>query len=71
MRNFSDTRHFGAACTGLATLATSYVADANGWHLIILPLLLILVYYLIFRAGDIERPRWGAGPLGRTEIWLM
>jgi hypothetical protein len=45
-----DTKPFGAICTGLAALATSYVAGATGWHLIILPLLVIAAYDLCFTA---------------------
>jgi hypothetical protein len=48
MPNFSEM-HIGAFCTGLATLAISYAADVPRWHLIGLPLILMLVYYLIFR----------------------
>jgi hypothetical protein len=49
MQNF-----FGAACAGLATLATSYGAGANSWYLIILPLLVVPV-----RVGfsEIDRAR--------------
>jgi hypothetical protein len=60
--------HVGAVCVGLATLVICYAADMPGWHLTILPLLLMLVYYLIFRDSDVERPRWSSKPLGRAEI---
>jgi hypothetical protein len=68
MQSFSDTRHFGAVCTGLATLATSYVADVKGWHLIIPPLLVISAYYWIFREEDVERSLWSARLPRRIEI---
>jgi hypothetical protein len=67
MQNFSE-KLVGAACTGLATLAISYVADVPRSHLVLLPLLLMLVYYLIFRGGDIEPPGWSVKPLGSVEI---
>ena len=67
MKKFSET-HVGAVCIGLATLAICYAADMFRWHLIMLPLLLMLVYYLIFRDRDIERPLWSAKPLVRAEI---
>jgi len=52
MKNFFDTRPFGAAFTALATLATGYAANASGWYLIILPVLIVPAYYLIFAAQD-------------------
>jgi hypothetical protein len=67
MQNFSE-KHVGAVCTGLATLTISYAAEVPRWHLVLLPLLLMLVYYLIFRDGDVERPRWSTRPLGRAEF---
>jgi hypothetical protein len=54
LRDFFDTKPFGAACTGLAVLATSYVAGVTGWHLIILPALTMMAYDLSFSA---QRPR--------------
>ena len=64
MQNFSE-KHVGAVCTGLATLAISYAADVSLWHLIALPVVLMSVYYLIFRDEDVERPRWSVKRLGR------
>jgi hypothetical protein len=56
MLEFIDTRPFGAACIGLATMATGYVADASNWFLIALPPLLMFTYYLFFSDGqEIER----------------
>ena len=70
MEFFLDARLFGAACIGLVALVTSYVAGANGWHLIILPLLVVLGYCLIFPSRDIEQERWSAKPRGRPKIQL-
>jgi hypothetical protein len=67
MKKFSEI-HVGAVCAGLATLAICYAADMSRWHLIVPPLLLMLVYYLIFRDRDIERPLWRARQLVRAEI---
>jgi len=70
MKNFFDTRPFGAAFTALATLATGYAANASGWYLIILPVLIVPAYYLIFAAQDTERTPWRARPKRQAEIWL-
>jgi hypothetical protein len=67
MKKFSEM-HVGVVCIGLATLVISYAADMHRWHLVVPPLLLMLVYYLIFRDRDIERPLWSARPLGRAEV---
>lgn len=67
MKNFSEM-HVGAVCIGLATLIICYAADMPGWQFSVLPLLLMLVYYLIFRDGDIERQRWSSKPPGRAEV---
>jgi len=48
MLDFVDTKLFGAAFTGVGTLATSYVAGASDWRLIALPLLIMIAYYLVF-----------------------
>jgi hypothetical protein len=48
LREFLDSKFFGAAFTGGAAIATSYVAGATGWSLIILPLLAIAAYHLCF-----------------------
>ena len=49
MRVLIDGKHFGAACTGMATVAICYVAGMNDWRLIALPLLVVLAYYLSFQ----------------------
>jgi hypothetical protein len=48
LREFFDTRPGGAAFAGVAAMATSYMAGATGWSLIITPLLVIAVYQLCF-----------------------
>ena len=48
MRDFFDTKLFGAGCVGLSTLGTCYLADLNTTSLIALPLLAVLAYHLFF-----------------------
>jgi hypothetical protein len=43
-----DTKLFGAACTGMVTVAICYVAGMTGWLLIALPLLVVFAYHLVF-----------------------
>lgn len=73
MQNSSE-RHVGAICIASATLVVCYAADVSLTYLIALPLLLMLLYSLIFfdffRAGEMEPPRWSAGSLVSTERWL-
>ncbi|HKD28840.1 MAG TPA: hypothetical protein VKC66_23415 [Xanthobacteraceae bacterium] len=60
VQEFFDTNSFGAAFTGAAATATSYVAGATGWGLIIVPLLVIAVYEFCFR------PDGGGSSVNRT-----
>ncbi len=48
MRDFTETKLFGAGCVGLATLGTSYVAGLDSEYLIVLSLLGMLAYHLFF-----------------------
>lgn len=50
MRDFVDTKPFGATCTGLAAGATCYVAGSSDWLLIASPLVVMCAYYLFFFA---------------------
>jgi len=55
MKDFFDTKLFGATCAGFAMLATCYVAGGSGWWLIILPLLVMTAYHLCFsRTGRVS-----------------
>jgi hypothetical protein len=47
MRDFVETKPFGATCTGLAAAATGYVAGCNDWLLIAFAAM--CSYSLIFR----------------------
>lgn len=55
LREFLDSKFFGAAFTGVTAVATTYIAGVTGWSLIILPLLAIAAYHLCFHTP--------AGPL--------
>ena len=56
MLDFIDTKPFGAACIGAATMTTCYVAGMNDWHLIAPPLLVMSAYYLFFpKTLEMER----------------
>jgi hypothetical protein len=48
MRDFTETKLFGAGCVGLGTLATSYIASLDTEYLITLSLLAMLAYHLFF-----------------------
>lgn len=48
MRDFTETKLFGAGCVALATFATSYVAGLDSEYLIALSLLGMLAYHLLF-----------------------
>jgi hypothetical protein len=73
MLSFIDTKPFGAACTGLGTLGTGYMAGASGWSMIALALLTAIAYHFVFADGpkwrptdpsylDASRPGEGSGP---------
>jgi hypothetical protein len=49
MLDFFETKPFNAACVGVVTLATCYQTDMNDWLLIVLPMVLVIGYYLAFR----------------------
>jgi purine-cytosine permease-like protein len=49
--DFTETKPFGAACVGLAVLGISYIAGADRWLLVVLPLLVMLIYYVVIRDG--------------------
>jgi len=51
MRDFTETKLFGAGCVGLATVGTSYLAGMDSGFLITLPLLGMFAYYLCFSRG--------------------
>jgi hypothetical protein len=46
-----DSKLFGAAFTGVVTVAICYIAGMTGWGLIAPPLLVMLAHYLFFRNG--------------------
>jgi hypothetical protein len=48
MRNFADTKLFGAGCVGLVTSGTSYLAGLDSEYLITLSLLAVLAYHVFF-----------------------
>jgi hypothetical protein len=48
MRDFTDTKLFGAGCVGLGTLGTCYLAGLDSESLLALSLLGVLAYYLFF-----------------------
>jgi hypothetical protein len=52
MRDFVDTKPFGAVLTGLAAAATCYVAGSNDWRLIAWPSVVMSAYYLFFSAWE-------------------
>jgi hypothetical protein len=63
MRDFLDTKSFGATCTGLAAAVTCYVAGSSDWLLIASPLAVMSAYYLFFSAAELpkrELPRCSA-----------
>jgi hypothetical protein len=49
MRDFAETKFFGAGLVGLGTLGTSYLAGLDSVSLIALSLLTVLAYHLLFR----------------------
>ena len=51
MRDFIETKPFGASCVGLATFGIGYLAGVDTLSLIALSLLGTLTYYLLFREG--------------------
>lgn len=48
MRDFTETKLFGAGCVGLGTLGTSYIAGLDSGSVIALSLMAVLAYYLFF-----------------------
>jgi hypothetical protein len=54
MRDFTETKPFGASCVGLFAFGTSYVAGADGWYLAALPLLAMFAYCLFFSDDDAD-----------------
>jgi hypothetical protein len=69
MRDLTETKPFGMACTGLAALGTSYVAGASDWQLIAVTLVVIFAYHVSFsrelpvkKAAQLELPlvAWAA-----------
>lgn len=48
MRDFTETKLFGAGCVGLGTLGTVYIAGLDSELLITLSLLAMSAYYLSF-----------------------
>jgi hypothetical protein len=79
LQEFLDTKHFGAAFTGVVAMATSYVAGAMGLSLIILPLLVVALYQLCFSAAptnslkDVLRPpsrRPSPNGLRADRVWI-
>lgn len=51
MPDFINGKNLGAACIGIITAAVCYLAGIVDWHLIALPVLVLLAYYLIFDAA--------------------
>jgi hypothetical protein len=50
MRHLLDSKPFAAASTGMVTAGTCYTAGCtNDWHLIALPLLVMLAHHLLHR----------------------
>lgn len=63
MRDFVDTKAFGATCTGVAAAATCYVAGFSDWLLIASPMAVVSAYYLFFSASELPKReflRWRA-----------
>lgn len=60
MRDFTETKLFGAGCVGLGAFGTCYLAGLESVSLIALSLLAMLAYHLIFQKTRIrlgtERP---------------
>jgi hypothetical protein len=48
MRDFIETKLFGAGCVGLSTLGTGYIAGIDSAYLIVLSLLAMSAYHLFF-----------------------
>jgi hypothetical protein len=48
MRDFTETKLFGAGLVGLSTLGTWYLAGLDGASVIALSLLAMLAYHLFF-----------------------
>ena len=48
MRDFTETKFFGAGCVGLGTLGTCYLAGLDTASLIALSMLAVLAYQLCF-----------------------
>jgi hypothetical protein len=55
MRDFTETKLFGAGCVGLGTLGITYLAGLDSGSLIALSLLAMLAYHLFF---------WERSPVG-------
>ena len=48
MRDYTETKLFGAGCVGLGTLGTCYLAGLDTQSLIALSMLAVLTYQLCF-----------------------
>jgi hypothetical protein len=48
MRDFAETKLFGAGCVGLGAVGTCYLAGLDSASLIALSLLAMLAYHLLY-----------------------
>jgi len=73
MPDLLDTKSFGAACIGAVTLGTGYVAGISDSALLVVPVAVMIVYWL--NSGS--RPlSWLAlfrakGPAEESGCWLL
>jgi len=49
MRDLLDTKSFGAACIGAITLGTGYLAGLNDSALLVVPVSVMIAYWLNIR----------------------
>jgi uncharacterized membrane protein len=54
MRNFLETKSFGAAMVGIVTLGIGSLAEWSGWTLFSMPVVVMAVYWLIIIDGEAQ-----------------